>query len=93
MRKIQEGKSKRSQSSPKQNPKTATKEPDPEIGTQVFGPEDLNQNTQNHSARQIDSLLEKPSPDLTETRDEPAPKATDHRRRDKLEWYGSWEED
>jgi hypothetical protein len=60
---------------------------------QVRAPKFLEQNVSNPSATQIDSSPPKLSEASIETSDEPAPRTNDHGRRDKLEWYGAWEND
>jgi len=53
----------------------------------------VDQSASNHSVTQTDSRPEKPPPASTETSDEPAPTTTSHKQNDKLEWYGTWEND
>jgi hypothetical protein len=92
-RKKRKGKPKPSQTSTAQQPTTAAKNADTEITNQVSEPEHLDQSIPTPSAKQIDPSLPKSFEASTETSHEYTPKADSRRRRDKLEWYGTWEEE
>ncbi len=95
-RKNPKGKPKPSHTSAARQPPTAPKGADEGSGKQSFEREYLEQSTSISSvssATQIDPLPPKPSEAPTDTDDEFTPKPSSHRQRDRLEWYGTWEEE
>ena len=65
---------------------------DAEINNQAAGSETL-RDIQNHSATHLDSITVQTSPELTEPSKDRDPEATDQKRRDKLDWFSTWDED
>ncbi len=92
-RKKPKGKPKPSQTSTTQQPPTAAKDADGESGKQSFKPEYREQTISNPSAPQIDSLPTKTSEAPSEAGNEFVPKPSTQKRREELEWYGTWEEE
>jgi hypothetical protein len=86
-------KGKGSEKPPKIVPEITARDSPAEENNQIPGSDRSRENASKQSATQLDSLKVQRSPELLETSEESGPGATDQKQSEKLDWFGTWDED